>query len=120
MFLNFADDLDPRKFNILTLCLQDSGISIVNALRLCRTHQWQGSPGNGGVSTLSSTTEKSEKLIRCLPFSMVIAYLREQQCMLLRDGPVEKQPSNPMWPGMDISRSSPRVSFALTSLNTIY
>lgn len=41
---------------------------------------------------------------------MVIGYLREQLCMLLRDGPVEKQPSDPMWPGMDISRSLPRVS----------
>ncbi|KAK9898571.1 hypothetical protein P389DRAFT_167095 [Cystobasidium minutum MCA 4210] len=40
---------------------------------------------------------------------MVIAYLREQLCLLSRDGPVEKQPSNPMWPTMDISRSLPRL-----------
>lgn len=40
---------------------------------------------------------------------MVIAYLREQLCMLLRDGPIEKPPSDPMWPGTDISRSLPRV-----------
>lgn len=51
---------------------------------------------------------------------MVIAYLREQRCMLLRDGPVEKQPSDPMWPSMDISRSLPRVSLMLLDQQPLY
>jgi hypothetical protein len=42
---------------------------------------------------------------------MVVAYLREQFCMLQRDGPVEQLPENRIWPGQDIVGVMPRVSF---------
>lgn len=42
--------------------------------------------------------------------SMVIAYLREQLCLVQRGVSTDKAPENPIWPGIDISQNLPRVS----------
>ena len=44
--------------------------------------------------------------------SMVIAYLREQFCLLQRDGPMELEPESALWPKNDIKNRLPRGSIA--------
>ena len=46
-------------------------------------------------------------LVRC---SMVIAYLREQLCLLQREGPIDLVPQVQDWPNNEIAGTIPRVS----------
>ncbi|CAD6578859.1 MAG: CAP64 protein product - [Cyphobasidiales sp. Tagirdzhanova-0007] len=40
---------------------------------------------------------------------MVIGYLREQLCLVQREGPIDQDPQNPVWPTHEISATMPRL-----------
>ena len=90
LFMNWADDVDPRHMN-------------------SNGHR---ATGECVIREPASESIRQKLTIHSRLFSMVIAFLREQLCLLQREGPAQQEPHSAMWPGNHINTDLPRVRTA--------